>query len=857
MFLLEKFAEAGQAKEKSLFISKKNVRSELETLIRENKDTHEMISKYLTYEPDINLILLKFGIIYGKNLHDLFRVFHHVITKLLKDHPPLLKIESRARLESVLELAKKIKQSNGDPFSTLKEIREITERIPRLLGTKREGHFEKLLELANKSFEKHSDPEQVLASLRSVIFTTKKFGDVPFLSVAKNSAQFELLLMIGMKAVEKGIESGTLYKYGIEPLFRANPELGQVKNKQRLTDLGDLIIGLAEKVKENGFYPKNLFIVGIDPFFNANRELLRIKNKEHLREFGNQFKKMIDFICSEKNSLLMEHKVKLIGSGLKSEALQLIQEHYEKNVSRSHRLAFLRGMINMIQHGAISNADSKAEVDLILKDFIGRFGYSTNRDLILVHRLLMKNIPLDDKALEEYQLREMGLTQTGLAGLKELEVLVQKLNQEIVVTGKIDPEYLKSKLFSALIGQITGFNSAQWGHGSYVGQRLNSFIENFLTQKISPLHQEWQELKKNFSVFQLGNVEYSPDAVSKYKALSLTTKEAIDLAETEKPLEKLKESAQIQIEKSTEIFSQKAQAHEQNPMAQAGLARQITQLKETAFQIQKANSIIELAESMLTQKNILAKQMMQALFAQVFIAYPRLKDSFKETVSEALSNRVISKYLELKNVFLKEHVLNEIKNQSNAKELLKVFSLKIFEEESERLESIMGNETTITAYPTRGILGEMAGDIGDACYTVVEDLMSHEHITPVIFSQNDEKFQRLAGSMLILENRSKGEPVLIMRATNPSEVFLGEYSHSDFLKAAIQYAYALADARGIKTVLAPINEQGALSNRPEINKAFEKQVEGPFIKLDTVENLNEFNLTKDVLKKVIRPVSKP
>jgi len=250
------------------------------------------------------------------------------------------------------------------------------------------------------------------------------------------------------------------------------------------------------------------------------------------------------------------------------------------------------------------------------------------------------------------------------------------------------------------------------------------------------------------------------------------------------------------------------------------------------------------------------------LLCQTFLDHPLLNEKFKMLVKRPLSRSFISQYKEMRDDTLSDHVLKEIKDPKIKKEFMKYFLPAIFENLTgpSKLESIEGTPAKIKAFATKGILGEMAGDIGDACYTAVLNLMEHTHITAVIFSQElgDDEInkKKLTGSMLLLENTSAGEPVLIMRAVNPSDTFLGTYSAVDFLNAAIKYTYALAEARGIKTVLIPINNVGALSNRTDIIDQFSNFVEGDFISIDTSENLNGYQLQTEVLKKVKRPKEK-
>ncbi|MGB2599029.1 MAG: hypothetical protein WBC99_01110, partial [Candidatus Omnitrophota bacterium] len=109
--------------------------------------------------------------------------------------------------------------------------------------------------------------------------------------------------------------------------------------------------------------------------------------------------------------------------------------------------------------------------------------------------------------------------------------------------------------------------------------------------------------------------------------------------------------------------------------------------------------------------------------------------------------------------------------------------------------------------------------------------------------------KEFAGSMLILENTIGGEKTWILRAVNPREDFISAHSAEDFLKGAIDYVKGLAKIAGVKHIVAPVGDQGAMSNRTPVKSAIGNFVSEDTITLDRPEDLNGYEL-RNACKKI-------
>lgn len=122
--------------------------------------------------------------------------------------------------------------------------------------------------------------------------------------------------------------------------------------------------------------------------------------------------------------------------------------------------------------------------------------------------------------------------------------------------------------------------------------------------------------------------------------------------------------------------------------------------------------------------------------------------------------------------------------------------------------------------PTRGIMMELSGYIGDACWTAQEASLAeaHPNITTIIMKQNptDNERQKLVGSCLLIETSdASGNPVLVIRALNPIENVINRLSVPSFYRALTEYVKGIAVKRGMKVGITIDDRVGGSStNRP-------------------------------------------
>jgi len=123
--------------------------------------------------------------------------------------------------------------------------------------------------------------------------------------------------------------------------------------------------------------------------------------------------------------------------------------------------------------------------------------------------------------------------------------------------------------------------------------------------------------------------------------------------------------------------------------------------------------------------------------------------------------------------------------------------------------------------PSRGLLLELSGHIGDACWASSASSIAetYPNLSAVIIKQNpgDPKREKFAGSLILIETRdtSTGEPLLVLRGVNPLESVINGHDVEGFFESLTTYARGIAKARGMKLGVVISDESGqAGTNRP-------------------------------------------
>ncbi|MFC1548485.1 protein kinase [Candidatus Omnitrophota bacterium] len=559
------------------------------------------------------------------------------------------------------------------------------------------------------------------------------------------------------------------------------------------------------------------------------------------------------FICTEGNDVMLQEKIKLIeklGPETPREVTAYILQQFD-DVEHSKKLEFIRGLNNVLHKRVMGAEDGLDAWQIFLEHYVPDFGFLASGPMIIIHRCLFSGVPLDDPNLKKYSLGDLNITSTGEEGIRQLHRVISPIRAELNEKKDIDEKHLGNPVVSALVGQITGFSTAQWGHGSHHRHvDLETFVRYFHghEKSMSPLSSRLEETEGSFEVRRKGAIDFTGDERSAFKKFNGLIRQALTLSDEKDPLEQLRAKAMGEINR--ELFDMESRVELiDNERGKAAVRKQIGRHREMIGRLEKVSSPVEIAVEIERAVNLkkvnqsLQELIIACLLYETFRQYPQLKEEIAAILNEGLSINFIDKIIEIKRTFWKEHILSGV-DKKDSKKILSIFKITAFENARARQEELM-ETSRVEAFITKGILGEMAGDIGDACYTCVINLMKcPSMVGAVIFTRGEGMEKKFIGSMLLLKNSINGEKTWIMRAINPGQGFIAEYSPEDFVKGTLEYIATLAKKEGVRFIVAPTESIGALSNRYTVLPEIRKIATGEPVVLDKNENLNGYQLRR-------------
>lgn len=222
------------------------------------------------------------------------------------------------------------------------------------------------------------------------------------------------------------------------------------------------------------------------------------------------------------------------------------------------------------------------------------------------------------------------------------------------------------------------------------------------------------------------------------------------------------------------------------------------------------------------------------LFVAALTKYPEENERVSQLARGGLDGPTINEFQEVAD--LVQHVTNQetwgevFKNFGLYKSLDQILNVNAINENIQRSLNI-GNAGTrsMQFMPTRGILMELSGHIGDACWASKYESIAGQfpEFTSVIMTQKPgTKDARLVGSAFLIEANDKdGNPVLVIRGLNPIQNVIEQLDPKDFFDQFSTYAREIAQKRGMKlAVVIDDHCGGSATNRPALYEYLSKQL---------------------------------
>jgi hypothetical protein len=156
--------------------------------------------------------------------------------------------------------------------------------------------------------------------------------------------------------------------------------------------------------------------------------------------------------------------------------------------------------------------------------------------------------------------------------------------------------------------------------------------------------------------------------------------------------------------------------------------------------------------------------------------------------------------------------------------------------------------------PSRGLLLELSGHIGDACWASKYESIAKEfpNISALTFVRDPgSAVERMVGSCLLIDttDETTGEPVLVIRGINPIENYINKVKVDEFTEALTSYINTIAGGRKVAYVFDK-QTGGATTNRPLFHNYFVNDFRaahatGSPLKLPADTTFNDYTLSPE------------
>ncbi|MFC2091847.1 hypothetical protein ACFLTD_03655 [Elusimicrobiota bacterium] len=586
-----------------------------------------------------------------------------------------------------------------------------------------------------------------------------------------------------------------------------------------------------------------------------------------------QKKKLFAFLLEEGYGSLLTEKAFFINkSHMFSER---VRTYIINNVSKKEwgsieeKVNYMNGMNKFINREIITEKDGFRPWRILNDYYVKDFGFLANRELFNLY-LSIVNMKESSNKIPSH-LRAVGVNTVGPGGAGQLKEAMDSAMDDLVEKKEIDKKYMSLEFIRSVIVDKVSYAHGNWSYVNRYEEDFARFIEDFnkTKDKIKPLDENIKNMKDSFYVNKAGEGDYTKYEIKSYDKYiqiiidALGQRSVLEQDDREEIEMRFKEDLMDALINILADLDEKLQETE-NDRKKRNLSGNIFHLETVLEEIEGLESVTEISSVLLhkltakwLKKNEKIKDMiLKYLFAQVFEERPDYRKSLAEKSPATMD--VFTGIGEIKNIRKYAGELLRKTDEEAESSFLKMFNINVFEEANKRIRYVEDG-TQINAFITKGILGELAGDIGDACYTRLDGIMHYPSMVgAVIFTKGTGAETEFVGSALILENSiNDGEKTWILRAVNANDKFIPKYNEEHFVTGFLKYIEQLAGKAGVKHVVAPVNETGAMSESGGIITAMGNYTKGKPVKLDKEEDFNDIELKDACVKIDFAKVRKP
>jgi hypothetical protein len=404
---------------------------------------------------------------------------------------------------------------------------------------------------------------------------------------------------------------------------------------------------------------------------------------------------------------------------------------------------------------------------------------------------------------------------TFLKSMKEVEVGLYASDPAIL------EKIIENPNLTTFAMATVRYKTSQWG--SHDNESFRALLLHYLEHK--DIHQPLPEgyvsgtieVQKQRKV-EIGEYVYSPEFRERWQTLLPSLIEAQEINSAPEKLVGLysRFTEALHAEKQ-EVLDALERAP--NEHAKTNLERRLSELSSVSL-----NSIPEMAEAfekLFDRKKRPELTELFRLYGFYVALHGRQRTSLENYSKETPSREEIAEILELV-----QHVTHQetwekseyFASDGAQKALAALFHTKALEDELTRMaRAVEGNLSNavqaLTVLPSRDLLTEFSGHIGDACWASRQNILDDY---PNISSLTFQKGEVLAGAALLIDTATEdGVPLTIIRGLNPQETIINRLDMASFIDALRNYLGPMVKERGRQlAIVIDDHSGGSASNRP-------------------------------------------
>ena len=549
----------------------------------------------------------------------------------------------------------------------------------------------------------------------------------------------------------------------------------------------------------------------------------------HSRTLNLESGQLFDLLIENSEFGLVQRNIPIFARQLTTETIELIAQNSSD----------LNYLVDSLTRAGISESTLPRSLTLAI-DIDGEFAVS---ELVSTITGILSGEEIQDEGL-----RLLGVTKVGEAGVEQLKAGLNKFTEKLMITGQIDIAQVRSNpVLQSTLMRLTRFDSSSFGRNdrqtfeallAKVQQRSNSGSVETITPSTVSVAMLDKEARATFEVSEDGASEWRTYVAQVKRAKDILKEDgSLNMDELNLLLGEVELLVNGRVEDTiagTEKMRQKIAAKpELADKLQPKLEEQLA-LVESLRQIDR--STLMNFDTFFTHIQTLApfKEMRGPIGTMMTVA--ALGQSGRRPDAEVRvdkDGKPIAPTLDEVNEMA--DFVGRITNQETwgplfgamgeSKAIDTILSIDALTSNIRRAKTIAASGTMpLQLITTNGLLMELSGHIGDACWASRYDSIAETfpNFSSVIMVQNaGTKHARMAGSSMLIEASSAdGEPLLIIRGLNPIQNVITQLSTTEFLDSFIDYVKQMAAQSGRRVAMVIDDHSGgAGTNRPDLHEA--------------------------------------